>query len=102
MRLPTKILVTFVLIVVVVLTIVWGQYQKFLTTPLQIGEDGYVYTVDNGSNLLKIVFFDEADVLTPQAQMALKNTIEQYSKNCRFIFINFNMDLLMCLQEYFH
>ena len=54
MRLPTKILVTFVLIVVVVLTIVWGQYQKFLTTPLQIGEDGYVYTVDNGSNLLKI------------------------------------------------
>lgn len=35
---------------------------------------------------LNVVFFDEADGLTPQAQEALKNTIEAYHENCRFIF----------------
>jgi replication factor C small subunit len=35
---------------------------------------------------LKIVFLDEADGLTPDAQIALKNTVETYSKSCRFIF----------------
>lgn len=33
-----------------------------------------------------IIFFDEADGLTSEAQMALKNTIERYHKNCRFVF----------------
>jgi replication factor C small subunit len=33
-----------------------------------------------------IILFDEADGLTPEAQMALKNTIEAYQSNCRFIF----------------
>lgn len=33
-----------------------------------------------------IVFFDEADGLTRDAQRGLKNTIERYVKNCRFIF----------------
>lgn len=33
-----------------------------------------------------IVFFDEADGMTPEAQGALKNTIEAYQANCRFIF----------------
>lgn len=35
---------------------------------------------------LKIVFFDEFDGCTPQAQEALKNTMEAYSDTCRFIF----------------
>lgn len=35
---------------------------------------------------LNIVFFDEADGLTTDAQFALKNTIETFHKNCRFIF----------------
>jgi len=35
---------------------------------------------------LNVIFFDEADGMTPQAQEALKNTIESYYKNCRFIF----------------
>ena len=35
---------------------------------------------------LNVVFFDEADGLTTQAQDALKNTIESFHKNCRFIF----------------
>jgi len=33
-----------------------------------------------------IVFFDEANGLTPEAQEALKNTMDKYSSNCRFIF----------------
>lgn len=33
-----------------------------------------------------IILFDEADGLTADAQMALKNTIEAYQTNCRFIF----------------
>lgn len=33
-----------------------------------------------------IVLFDEADGLTPEAQNALRNTIEKYQSNCRFIF----------------
>ena len=33
----------------------------------------------------KIVILDEADYLTPQAQATLRNTIEAFHQNCRFI-----------------
>jgi len=33
----------------------------------------------------KIIFLDEADFLTPEAQNSLRNLMEKYEKNCRFI-----------------
>lgn len=44
-----------------------------------------------GSNGLKMIFFDEADRLTPQAQDALKRTIDDYSKNTIFVFCTNNI-----------
>jgi replication factor C small subunit len=35
---------------------------------------------------VKIVFFDEADSMTPEAQLCLRTIIEKYSFNTRFIF----------------
>ena len=42
-----------------------------------------------------IIFFDEADGITSEAQMALKNTIERYHKNCRFIFTANHIDMVI-------
>ena len=44
---------------------------------------------------MNIIFFDEADGLTGDAQMALKNTIERYHKNCRFIFTANHLEMVI-------
>lgn len=44
----------------------------------------FASTKSRDSNI-KIVFLDESDHLTPDAQTALRNTMETYSRNTRFI-----------------
>lgn len=38
------------------------------------------------NNKTKVVILDEADYITPEAQAALRNLIETFANNCRFIF----------------
>lgn len=54
MRLLVKIVLSLLVILVVVSMIAWDQYHKFMSTPLQVNKQGYVYTVAMGSNLQQI------------------------------------------------
>jgi replication factor C small subunit len=60
----------------------------------------FARTAPFGKNRFKIIFLDEADSLTPDAQAALRRTIEKYTHICRFILsVNYSSKIIEPIQS---
>jgi replication factor C small subunit len=60
----------------------------------------FARTAPMGKTAFKIIFLDEADSLTSDAQAALRRTIEKYSHICRFILsVNYSSKIIEPIQS---
>ena len=60
----------------------------------------FARTAPIGKNAFKIIFLDEADSLTTDAQAALRRTIEKYTHICRFILsVNYSSKIIEPIQS---
>jgi replication factor C small subunit len=60
----------------------------------------FARTAPIGETRIKIIFLDEADSLTPDAQAALRRTIEKYTRICRFILsVNYSSKIIEPIQS---
>jgi len=60
----------------------------------------FARTAPLGDTQFKIIFLDEADSLTSEAQSALRRTIEKYSHICRFILsVNYSSKVIEPIQS---
>ena len=70
-----------------------GSEERGIDT-LRVKIKGYASTVSLTGGK-KVIILDEADYLTPEAQAALRGTIEEFANNCTFIFTcNFKSRLI--------
>jgi len=60
----------------------------------------FARTAPLGDTNFKVIFLDEADSLTTDAQAALRRTIERYTNNCRFILsVNYSSKIIEPIQS---